>query len=134
MLNIKSFRKTKTVHSFIKLHIVFCTRFRRKLFLDSELSLRVVGLIKDKCMEMSVKVISLQINSSFVEMIVECPPDISPNQLVFRIKSHCNVSLLEKEFEVLEKIPNLWTRSYLVSSDILDGETIKRYVSSQRTR
>lgn len=134
VLKIKSFRKTKTIYSHINFHIVFCTRFKRKLFLDSELSLRVGELIGDKCRELSVNIIKLQVNSSSVEMIIECPPDLSPNQLVFRIKSHCNVSMLEKEFLVFERIPNLWTRSYLISTDTLGSDTIKSYISSQKSR
>lgn len=91
-------------------------------------------MIYDKCDELEVKVISLKIFDSYIDMVVECPPDISPNLLLYRIKSTCNVSELKSRFPVLEKSPNLWTRGSLISTDPLCDETIANYVSSQKNR
>ena len=40
-----------------------------------------------------------------------------------------------KEFEILRKMPSLWTRSYFVSTaGNVCSETIKKYVENQKTR
>lgn len=134
MFIIFGFRKTKTVFSNIILHVIFCTRYRRKLFADTDLSKRVAFLISEKCSELNIEIKKLEIFDSYVEMIIECPPDLSPNQVVYRIKAHCNNNTLKDDFEVIKKIPNLWTRSCLISTDMLDEKTIQAYVLSQKSR
>lgn len=40
---------------------------------------------------------------------------------------------LKGEFEILRKMPSLWTRSYFVSTaGNVCGETIKKYVENQK--
>lgn len=132
MGSINNYRETKTVVSYIVHHIVFCTRYKRKLFLEDKLSRRVRELIEEKCNELNVEILKLNIEQSHVEMVIESPPDLSPNQIVYRIKSYCNMENLKVEFDVLKKMPNVWTRSCLISTDILDEEVIESYVLAQK--
>lgn len=133
MIIIDRFRKTKSIVSLLNYHIVFCTRYRRKLFNNQELSKRVIKLIEDKCKELNVKIISLELCEFYVYLFVECPPIISPNQLVYRIKVHCNISMLG-DFPEVENIPNLWTRRCLISTEKLEQSIINKYVFSQKSR
>ena len=51
-----------------------------------------------------------------------------------KIKGVSSKSLRE-EFEELNKMPSLWTRSYFVSTaGNVSSETIKKYVEEQKTR
>lgn len=129
MKDISSFRETKTVLSYIKYHIVFCTRYRRKIFTTSYKRKKTRDLITSICEENSVTIYMLEINKEYINIIVECPPDISPNQLVFRIKQKCNVVIHRQK-----TIPNLWTRSCLISTETLQDEIINNYILSQKHR
>ena len=47
----------------------------------------------------------------------------------------CTSKILREEFEILRKMPSLWTRSYFVSTaGNVCSETIKKYVENQKTR
>jgi putative transposase len=134
VIKIENFRKTKTILSYIRYHIVFCTRYRRKFFINNEIAERVCILVNKKCDDLNVEVIQLLTGDSYVDLVVECPPDLSPNQLVYRIKMFCNTEELKDDFPVMEKIPNVWTRGCLISTEILDKDKIDYYVSSQKSR
>lgn len=134
MIDIKHFRKTKSVFSYVVLQMVFCTRYNRNLFLDKKLSKRVTELIEEKCIELDIEIISMNIYPSYVNMIVASPPELSPNQVVSKVKGCCNKSVLKNEFDVLKSVPNLWTRDSLVSTMILVNDTVEAYVSSQKAK
>ncbi|MBU3102496.1 transposase, partial [Clostridium sp. DSM 17811] len=43
--------------------------------------------------------------------------------------------VLRAEFQELNKMPSLWTRSYFVSTaGNVSSETVKKYVDNQKTR
>lgn len=134
MIDILVFRQTGTVLSRINYHIVLSTRYRRKIFLNKELEKRVREIITSKSIKWGVMVYQLEIGDSYIVMKVECPPDLSAQQLVRRIKTLVSVKTLKDDFPELSKMPTLWIRGYIVSTDMLNEETIKEYVLSQKNR
>ncbi len=66
-------------------------------------------------------------------LFLNCPPNLAPDQIIFRIKGRTS-RVLRQEFPILHRMPNTWTRSYFLSTaGNVSSETIKRYIAEQKT-
>ena len=67
-------------------------------------------------------------------MFLNCPPALSPSDIMQQIKGYTS-KILRAEFTELSKMPGLWTRSYFVSTaGNVCSDTIKKYVEEQKKR
>ena len=132
MLN--EYRRTKTTVSFIHYHFVFCPRYRRKIFLNSQVEERFKTLVREICDELESEVIAMECNQDHVHLFLNTLPTFSPTDIMAKIKGVTSKKLRE-EFPHLQHLPSLWTRSYFVSTaGNVSSETIRRYVENQKKR
>ena len=69
-----------------------------------------------------------------VHIFINATPQWSPAEIVKTIKG-CTSHTLREEFEALNRMPSLWTRSYFCSTaGEVSSETIKRYIETQKRR
>jgi putative transposase len=128
------YRHTNTTVSLINYHFVFCPRYRRKIFLISNVERRFKELVKIKCKELEIEIIAIECDKDYSYMFLNCPPTLSPSGIMRQIKGYTS-KILREEFVELSKMPGLWTRNYFVSTaDNACSETIKKYVESQKKR
>ena len=132
MLN--EYRRTKTTVSFIHYHFVFCPRYRRKIFLNSQVEERFKTLVQEICDELEIEVIAMECDKDHVHLFLNTLPTFSPTDIMTKIKGVTSKKLRE-EFPHLQHLPSLWTRSYFVSTaENVSSETIKHYVENQKKR
>ena len=132
MLN--EYRRTKTTVSFIQYHFVFCPRYRRKIFLDSQVEERFKMLVREICEELEMEVIAMECNQDHEHLFLNALPTFSPADIMAKIKGVTSKKLRE-EFPHLQHLPSLWTRSYFVSTaGNVSSEMIRRYVENQKMR
>lgn len=130
----KDYRYTKTTVSLINYHFVFCPRYRRKIFEDSEVDARFKELVQKVCKKNEWKILAIETDEDHCHLFVNVQPNYSPSD-VMRIIKGATSKKIRDEFEHLNKMPSLWTRSFFVSTaGTVSSDTIKRYVESQRTR
>lgn len=130
----KQYTTNKDIMFFIKYHLVFCPRYRRKIFLIEGLEDRFKELTEISCNEQGIDVISIVCYPDFVQIIVQAPPYLSIPFIVRSIKM-ASSHVLRDEFSVLSAMPSLWTRGYFVSTeDTVTPECIASYVSQLKTR
>jgi putative transposase len=116
----------------INYHFVWIPR-RRRPVLTRQIAKRLRQLIEIKTKELGIEILALEIMPDHVHLFVNCPPNISPDQIMFRIKGY-TARILRKEFPSLLKLPSMWTRAYFVSTaGNVSSETIKRYIQQQST-
>ena len=128
------YRHTNTTVSLINYHFVFCPRYRRKIFLISNVERRFKELVKIKCKELEIEIIAIECDKDYSYMLLNCHPTLSPSGIMRQIKGYTS-KILREEFVELSKMPGLWTRSYFVSTAGNEcSETIKKYVESQKKR
>lgn len=128
------YRHTNTTISLINYHFVFCPRYRRKIFLISNVEKRFKELVRIKCKEMEIEIIAIKCNKDYSYIFLNCLPTQSPSNIMQKIKAYTS-KILREEFIELSKMPSLWTRNYFVSTDSnLCSNTIKRYVENQKKR
>ena len=117
----------------INFHLVWIPK-RRKRVLVGDVEKRLREIIWDTCKEKDWQIIALEIMPDHVHLFLNSPPDLAPDQLMFRIKG-ASSRYLRKEFPDLKKMPSMWTRSYFVSTaGGVSSETIIKYIAAQGTR
>ena len=132
MLN--EYRRTKTTVSLINYHFVFCPRYRRKIFLNSQVEERFKTLVREICDELEIEVIAMECDQDHVHLFLNTLPTFSPTDIMAKIKGVTSKKLRE-EFPHLQHLPSLWTRSYFVSTaENVSSETIRCYVENQKKR
>lgn len=128
------YRKTKTTVSLINYHFIFCPRYRRKIFDIPNVEDRFKDLVNDICKEMEIEIIAIECDKDHCHIFLNCLPTLSPSDIMQKIKGITS-KILRQEFQVLSKMPSLWTRSFFVSTaGNVSSETIKQYVENQKTR
>ena len=76
----------------------------------------------------------MECNKDHSHMFLNCPPTLSPSDIMQQIKGYTS-KILREEFNELLKMPSLWTRSYFVSTaGNVYSKTIKKYVENQKKR
>ncbi|WP_412519203.1 IS200/IS605 family transposase [Staphylococcus simulans] len=129
-----NYRRTKTTVSLIQYHFVFCPRYRRKIFLNERLVHRFKVLISEIASKHDFKILALETDKDHCHLFLNALPIYSPSDIMAKIKRGTS-RILREEFEELNAMPNLWTRSYFVSTaGNVSSETIKQYVENQRKR
>ena len=120
--------------SMINYHFVFCPRYRRQIFLYQGVEERFKERVSQKCKEMDIEVIAMECDKDHVHLFLNCPPTLTPSYIMKILKSYSG-TILRREFELLSKMPNMWTRSYFVSTaGEVCSDTIKKYVENQKKR
>ncbi len=122
---MNEYRKTKTTISLINYHFVLCPRYRRKIFLIPNIEERFKYMVNFICDEMDIDVIAIECAKDHAYIFLNCLPTLSPADIMRKIKGVTS-RVLRDEFEQLSQMPNLWTRSYFVSTaGNVSSETIK---------
>lgn len=129
-----NYRRTKTTVSLINYHFVFCPRYRRKIFLNERLDIKFKELVNRIAEENDFKIVALETDKDHCHLFLNALPSYSPSDIMAKIKGGTS-KILREEFKGLNSMPNLWTRSYFVSTaGNVSSETIKQYVENQRKR
>lgn len=110
----QAYRHRNTSVSLINYHFVWIPRRRRKV-LGGEIAKRLSELIAETTLKLNCQIIAQEIMPDHVHLFLNCPTDISPDQIMFRIKGYSS-RVLRLEFPVLARMPSMWTRSYFIST------------------
>lgn len=130
----KEYRRTRTTVSMINYHLIFCPRYRRKIFLINGVEERFKELVKTVCEKMNIEIIAMECDKDHTHIFLNALPTYSPAEIVKQIKG-TTARALRSEFTVLSKAYPLWTRSYFVSTaGEVSSDTIIRYIESQKKR
>ncbi|MGF1601143.1 MAG: IS200/IS605 family transposase [Thermosynechococcaceae cyanobacterium] len=130
----QKYRHENTSVSAVNYHLVWIVR-RRRSILKGTLDSRAKELIQEKAEAMGCQVLALETDLNHVHLFVNCPPTYSPAYVVQQVKRYSSHAL-RVEFPWLKaKLPSLWTRAYFAATTgRVSGDTIKRYVESQKSK
>jgi len=127
------YRRKETCVFLLNYHVVFCPKRRRKI-LVGPIRDRLMRIVWETAPDLECDVLALEVMPDHVHMFLSATPQWAPNQLIGRIKGK-SASLLRQEFPELQRMPSVWTRSYLLSTaGNVSSETIARYIAEQTTR
>src|SRR5260370_29279707 len=129
----QSYKHTNTVVFLINYHFVWCPKRRRKV-LTGPVEKDLRKLLSAKVAELGCEILAMEIMPDHGHLFLNCPPTLSPSDVMFGLKGYSSRILREK-YASLRPMPSMWTPSFLVStSGHVSSFTIKNYITPQRTR
>jgi putative transposase len=116
-----------------KYHIVFCPKYRYRIFKDT-----IVEYVRQQVYQLcqqkeQVVVLELNVQPEHVHLVVEIPPKYAVSEFMGYLKGKLAIRLFQ-QYESLAKRSwgrPLWARGYCVSTVGLDEEKIRKYVHWQ---
>jgi putative transposase len=115
----------------LEYHFVWATKYRYQV-LTGDIKLRVRELIRQTCDSLEVRIIRGNISVDHIHILVSCPPNVAPAELMKRVKGRSSRMLLE-EFGALKKRfwgRHLWSRGYFcVTVGQFDEGLVKAYLA-----
>ena len=130
---MQNYRKTSHTTYDCKFHIVWVTKYRKKV-LQGETSERLRELLRGICKENDVEIIRGHISKDHVHMFVSIPPHLAVSKLVQYMKGKSSRKLLQenKHLSSLYWGRHLWARGYFVAtSGNITDEVIMDYIKNQ---
>jgi putative transposase len=89
---------------------------------------RLKSLLKEKCKQLKIDMLSLETMLDHVRLFVRAEPTISPNRIIATLIGYTSRVLREEFVELRCKLPTLWSRSYFVSTHgHVSTETIEKH-------
>ena len=117
----------------LKYHFVWITKYRKSV-LVGEVGIRLRELVREVCRTYEIEILQGSISRDHVHVLLSCPPNLSPSQIMQYIKGKTSRKLL-MEFRHLQKQywgRHLWARgNFVASSGNVTDEAIMEYIRRQ---
>ncbi len=116
----------------IQYHIVWCTKYRRKIIVkDFEEDLK--SILISICNDNGWEIIVLETMPDHVHMVLKSDMRSSPHKIISQLKGRSSFELRQKYEWIKTRLPCLWTRNYYIDSiGNANSETIKKYIINQK--
>ena len=119
-----------------KYHIVFCPKYRFRIFDDrigeyARQQLYFLSRQKDL-----VEIMDLNIQNDHIHMVASIPPKYSISSMMGFLKGKLSMNLFQRYERMGKKFwgRHLWSRGYCVSTVGLDEDKIRKYVRWQEKK
>lgn len=130
---MQNYRKTSHTTYDCKYHIVWITKYRKKVLVGL-VSERVRELLRGICKEHEVEILKGHISRDHVHLLVSVPPHMSISKLVQYMKGKSSYKLMSENKDISRVFwgRHLWGRGYFVAtSGNVTDEVIMEYIKSQ---
>lgn len=126
-------RKGRHCVSALHAHLVFVTKYRRKVF-DDEILKRLEEILTEVCQGFEVNLTEFNGEDDHIHMLVEYPPKVQLSKLINSLKG-VSSRLLRKEYPIIHRYlwkGALWSSSYFAGScGGASLEVLTRYIEQQ---
>ena len=136
MQKSKDLRRGRTCVFVLHVHLVFVTKFRRKVF-TKEILVQTREIFKSVCKDFGAELVEFEGERDHVHLLVNYPPKFSISKLVNSLKGVSARLLRKKGYPTIVKYlwsGSLWSPSYFASS--CGGapiSIIRQYIEGQKT-
>ena len=130
---MQNYRKTSHTTYDCKYHIVWITKYRKKI-LTGEVSKRTRDILRGICKENDVEIIKGHISIDHVHLFVSVPPHLAISKLLQYLKGKSSRKLLQENKMLSKQFwgRHLWARGYFVAtSGNVTDEIIMEYIENQ---
>lgn len=118
----------------VSYHIIWCTKYRRKLLLG-EVEERLRSLLIEKATANGWDIPELEIMPDHVHLFVKATPSDSIAHITSQLKGYTSFSLRNEFPHLKQRVPTLWTRSYYVETiGHISEKTILKYIEDQKKK
>ena len=114
-------------------HVVFCTKYRRKV-IDDDIKGRLVEVLESTSKEYEFQILDMEISPDCVHLILDCNPRFGIMNCVTKLKGNSSRILRDEFPQLKSRIPTLWTRNAFISTvGDLSLENINQYIEDQKS-
>lgn len=120
----------------MKVHIIFVTKYRKKLFMSSKRADDVKQFLYDVAKKYGYTVIQMETDKDHVHILLEYSPKVSVSDIVRQLKQYSTYQMWKHHEEYLSKQywkhRILWSDGYFACSiGQVSQEIIERYIQNQ---
>jgi len=116
----------------LKYHIVWCTKYRRKV-LKEDIQNRLKLLVFEKAKELNFEIEAMETMEDHIHIFVKASVKDSVHRIVSQFKGYTSFYLRNEFKELKSRLPCLWTRSYYAGTvGHVSEETVKKYIENQK--
>ena len=132
----RDFRTGRHCTFMLHVHLVFVTKYRRKVFTKEILS-DLESIFSKICNDFEAELVEFDGEHDHVHLLVNYPPKVAVSKLVNSLKGASSQVIRKKGYPSIQKAlwgENLWSRSYFAGS--CGGapiEIIRQYIEQQQT-
>ena len=117
-------------------HLVWCPKYRKKIFERKEVRERAGQMIQEICEAYGIEILEMEIQEEHIHLLLSFPPSRSIGEVVRIIKSNSGRGLF-REFPGLKKRlwgGELWEDGYFARTvgDRMTRDVIARYIEHHR--
>ena len=130
---MQNYRKTSHSTYDCKYHIVWITKYRKKVMVGS-VAERVRELVRGICKEHEVEIIKGHVSRDHIHLFVSVPPHLAISKLVQYLKGKSSYKLMQENKTLSKEFwgRHLWGRGYFVAtSGNITEEVIMDYIENQ---
>ena len=130
---MQHYRKTSHTTYDCKYHIVWITKYRKKV-LSGLVAERVRELLRVICKEHEVEILKGHISTDHVHLFLSVPPHLSISKLVQYLKGKSSYKMLQENQQLSKMFwgRHLWGRGYFVAtSGNITDDVIMEYIQTQ---
>ena len=130
---MKNYRKTSHSTYDLKYHIVWITKYRKKV-LTGVIAEKCREIIREVCKANDVEIIKGHVSQDHVHLFVSVPPNIAISRLLQFLKGKSSHKMMFSFKELQKQFwgQHLWARGYFVcSSGNITDEVIMNYIENQ---
>ena len=130
-----SYNKNSHSKYLLRYHFVMCTKYRHGI-LNGEIAKNVKQIIEDISKEEKYEIEIMETDVNHIHLLVSAKPNISPFQIVHKIKTISTNRIWKKHEKILSKYywkeRTFWSDGYFVCSiGEANAETIRKYIEEQ---
>lgn len=130
---MQNYRKTSHTTYDCKYHIVWITKYRKKVMVGL-VAERVRDLLRMISKENDVEILKGHVSKDHVHLFVSVPPHLAISKLVQYLKGKSSYKLLQENKQLSKEFwgRHLWARGYFVAtSGNITDEMILEYIKNQ---
>jgi putative transposase len=119
-----------------KYHVVFCPKYRHRVFKDEIKSYTERLLHRLAEQKEGMELLELNVQADHVHMVAVIPPKYAVSEVMGYLKGKAAIRLFQRYKELGKQYwgRHLWSRGYCVSTVGLDEEQIRKYVKWQEQK
>ncbi|MBK8518361.1 MAG: IS200/IS605 family transposase [Saprospiraceae bacterium] len=133
---MQNYRKTSHTTYDCKYHIVWITKYRKKV-MSGVIAERIRELLRQICKENDVEIIKGHVSKDHKHLFVSVPPHLAVSKSVQSLKGKSSYKLLGENKELSKQFwgRHLWARGYFVAtSGNVTDEVIMEYIKNQEIK